>query len=84
MRRRDFVALMTGTVATWPLVARAQESDRTYRLGFLILATRASPAVAAFFDERPKPSWPRLMLRRRFCLSTACDEHSELVSCSFQ
>ena len=35
----------------WPFAARAQQSDRTYRLGFLIPTSRQTPAVAAFFDE---------------------------------
>jgi putative tryptophan/tyrosine transport system substrate-binding protein len=50
MRRREFIAMLAGGVA-WPLTARAQERDRTYRLGFLVPTPRRSPAVAAFLDE---------------------------------
>ena len=50
MRRREFITLVGGATA-WPLAAWAQQSDRTYRLGFLIPTSRQTPAVAAFFDE---------------------------------
>ena len=49
--RRRFISAFGGAAVTWPLVARAQESGRTYRLGFLIPTPRRSPVVAAFFDE---------------------------------
>ena len=49
--RRQFISAFGGAAVTWPLVARAQESGRTYRLGFLIPTPRELPVVAAFFDE---------------------------------
>jgi putative ABC transport system substrate-binding protein len=50
VRRRELLTLLGGAAA-WPLAARAQQSDHTYRLGFLIPTSRQTPAVAAFFDE---------------------------------
>src|ERR1700724_2774443 len=51
MRRRDVLRLLGGAVASLPLKARAQQPDRTYRLGFLMPAGRQTAAVLAFFDE---------------------------------
>ncbi len=51
MKRRDFVKVLAGSAAAWPLAARAQEVGRTYRLGGMTPSTRDAPHYVALFDE---------------------------------
>src|SRR5437016_12990965 len=59
MRRRDFITLMGGTAATWPLRVRAQQPAKLPMIGFLGTSSPSawSHYVAAFAQRLHELNW---------------------------
>jgi putative ABC transport system substrate-binding protein len=61
MRRREFITLLCGAAAAWPLAARAQQSERVRRIG--VLQSQAADDaerqayLAAFRQELERLGW---------------------------
>ena len=58
MRRREFITLVGGAVAGWPLAARAQQAGKLPTIGFLGSDASAwSPYTAAFVQRLRELGW---------------------------
>ena len=59
MRRREFITLLGGAVAAWPLAARAQKAGKVPTIGFLGAATPATASAwtAAFTQRLGELGW---------------------------
>ena len=61
MKRREFITLLGGAAAAWPLAARAQQAERVRRIGVLmsVAATirRSQARIAAFLQGLQEVGW---------------------------
>jgi putative tryptophan/tyrosine transport system substrate-binding protein len=59
--RREFITLLGGAAAAWPLAARAQQGERMRRIGVLMAYAESDPegqaSLAAFREELQKLGW---------------------------
>src|SRR6516164_4836184 len=61
MKRRDFLALLGGAAAAWPLAARAQQRERMRHIGVLMTTAAGDPEgqarIAAFLQGLQQWGW---------------------------
>ena len=61
MQRRQFITLLGGTAATWPIAARAQPREQMKRIGILLPGTADNPVfqarLVAFYQELALLGW---------------------------
>src|SRR5262245_39669851 len=61
MRRREFITLLGGAAAAWPIAARAQQGERVRRIGMLMPLAESDlegrARIAAFRDGLGKLGW---------------------------
>jgi putative tryptophan/tyrosine transport system substrate-binding protein len=80
MRRRQFITLLVGGAAAWPLAAGAQQTERTRRIGVLLPAAADDPEfqarLGAFLQGLQQSGWTigrNVRIDTRWATTSAAD-----------
>ena len=86
MRRREFITLLGGAAAAWPLAARAQQGERVRRIGVLLPAItnddEFQDRIGAFLQGLQEAGWSigrNVRIETRWATSNA-DRNSQTRS----
>src|SRR5262245_58024869 len=79
MRRREFIALLSGAAVGWPLAAQGQSVRKVWRLGWLSEGVRAHAAFFAALQELGYTEGQNLTVEYRFA-NTGYERLSELAT----
>ena len=73
MKRRQFITLLGGAAAAWPLAARAQQPERVRRIGLLSDFSEAEeqPLISAFRERLEKLGWTAANVRIDYRLASS-------------
>ena len=84
MKRREFITLLGGAAAAWPLAARAQQAERMRRIGVLMPLAADDPEgqarLAAFLQGLQQLGWTvgrNVRIDIRWAAGNA-DRHSQI------
>ena len=84
-KRREFITLLGGAAAAWPLAARAQQAELIRRIGVLMVFgesdAEAQSFVAALRDGLQKLGWNDANARRLWHHSSRLRKRYQSCSC---
>src|SRR5215471_11944145 len=70
MKRREFITLLGGAAAAWPLAARAQQAEKLRAIGYLNPGSGPpAPGITALFDALAELGWiegKKVVFERRY------------------